>query len=376
MRLKENTVKKTILGAVLVCAFAAQALGDTVELNKLTIYAGSGISIGNGTSIDGVIAAGTSVSAGSQVSLKDIYAQTTVWMGRNATVRGNVLANQSANADRYLNIVGNWSGKSVWMGREARVTGNINARSNSINIDRDGIIVGNINGNGSIWLDRNNTISGNVSPGIGKTLSYGSGVSIGGSTDPGYVDVATFELPSIGDEPSHGSAGSQNIWEGNNSTLTLDAGAYKTVGFGRDATLNLSAGEYTMKSFWMDRGGQVNIDTSAGDVVLNVLGSFGTGRETNFTKTGTGQLYINVFDSNMYFDRDVNLDALVKVYGGNFGAGNNLDFDGSIWATGSVTLGNDALLTGQPVPEPTTLVLLGLGGSIIILRKRASKIVN
>ncbi len=370
--MKGNAVKKTIIGAILVCAITMPALSSTVDLNSLTVYAGGGISMGNGSTIDGAIAAGASVSAGQQVTLKDIYTQTTVYLGQNATVSGNVLANQSANADKYLNLVGNWSGRSVWLGKGAQVTGDIYARTSSISIDRDGNIVGNIDGNGSIWLDRDTSVTGYVSPGIGQSLSYGSGVSIGGSTDAGYVDVPTFELPSIGDTPSHGSAGSEGIWRGNNSSLTLDAGAYNYVSFGRDSTLNLSAGEYTMSSFWMDRGGVVNINTSAGDVVLNVLGSFGTGKETTFATTGGGQLYINVFNNSMYLDSDVSLDAQIRIYGGNFGAGNNMELDGSIWATGCVTMGNDAYLNGQPVPEPTTLAMLGLGGSLIIIRRRSA----
>ncbi len=370
--MKGNAVKR-LIGAVLVCAIATPILASTVDLNSLTVYAGGSISMGNCSIIDGAIAAGTSVSAGQQVTLQDIYAQTTVYLGQKATVTGNVLANQSANADKYLNLVGNWSGRSVWMGKEANVTGDIYARSSSISIDRDSNIVGDIDGNGSIWLDRNTSVTGYVSPGLGQSLTYGSGVSIGGSTIPGYVDVPTFELPSIGDEPSHGSAGSQSIWQGNNSSLTLDAGAYNYVSFGRDATLNLSAGEYTMRSFWMDRGGEVYVDTSAGDVVLNILGSFSTGRDINFSKIGSGQLYINVFDSSVYFDSDVTLDAQIRVYGGNFGAGNNLELTGSIWASGNVTFGNDAHLTGQPVPEPATLALLGLGCSLIIIRRQAVK---
>lgn len=343
------------------------AIADPIPIDELALRAGKGIYLGKATVVDAAIAAKKSVTADKEVHLGGIYSFENIYLGRDAVVRGTVMAEKSASADRNLDLVGDWTGKGVSFGRDATVVGNVTAASQQIGIGRNADITGNVRGNHNIWIDRDSTITGDARPGIGRTLSTGGNVTITGSRDPGSVTVPDMGSSSVLDmnAPSHGDHGSRNIWRGNNSVFALDPGAYREVGFGHHATLNLSAGEYTLKTFWMDHDGQVNVDTSGGDVVLNVLNAFSTGHDVHFVKSGVGSLTINAYNSDIWLGNGADLAASICVFGGNFGAGNGMVLEGNVFASGQITLGNGSQITwsgGSPaVPEPGTVVLLALG---------------
>jgi len=348
----------------------------TVAAESLALRAGKEVSLGSNVSVDAAIAAGTSVSAGQGATLGDIYAGTNVWLDRYATVRGTVLANGSANADQGLDLIGSWTGKSVYFARDAKVVGNVTGGAGNVSIDRNASITGNIVSNRSVWIDRDSTIDGDARAGLTGSLGTGHNVSISGSRDRGSFGYDSFSLPSMGDQPQAGNVGSQSVWAGRNSSTSLDPGEYRNLGFDRGATVNLSAGQYTLKEFWIDRDGVVNVDTTGGDVVLNVTGTFGTGRDTVFNKTGDGKLIINVFDSNVWLGQGNQIEAAISVWGGSFGADQGTKLTGNVAATGDIWFGNGSQIIfsafgqGAEVPEPTALAIVVMGGVLTVMRRR------
>jgi len=356
--------------AVALLAPPAAADTITVGLDDLAMRAGDAIWIGHSSVIGADIAAGGGISVDRDSSLAGLYANKNVWVGRDVTVAGRVLANTTANADRGLNLTGDWTGSSVWFGREADATGNVIARTGQISIDRDGRIAGNVLGNHNIYLAQNTAVAGDVSPGVGRSLLRGSGVTIAGSTAPAPAAGDTFALPDVGPAPDRGVLGSSSIWKGNNTTTALEAGAYRDLGFGRHVALGLSAGTYTMKNFWMDREGRVTVDTTAGDVILNVHKNFSTGHSVVFDKVGDGDFVINVFGSEMWLEHDAVLNAQVRVWNGDFGAGHDSMLTGSIWAGDDISIdhGANVSLGARAVPEPGSLALIALGG--VLMRQR------
>ena len=209
-------------------------------------------------------------------------------------------------------------------------------------------------------------------------------MTITGSTAQGTTLADTFELADLPDAPQTSPYGSGNVSGGRNSVTDLDPGAYKNVSlWGANSTLSLSAGTYVMRDFWIANGGTVNIDTTAGDVVLNVHHDFSTGKEVTFSKLGEGDLVINLLDNDMYFGKDVTIDADIRVWDGSFGAGNNLDFAGTIWATENVSIANGSSIEstfdlsggyGAGVPEPCTICLIACGGVLVALRRRRIRV--
>jgi len=321
-------------------ALCAPAAADVVDLSGVTLGAGRHLGFGQNGTVEGDIAADGNISIDRNGRVASAYAEGSVYFDQGATVAGDVLG----------------------MG--------------GINLNRNTSVGGSVLGNHGIWIDQNSSIVGDVSPGLGNSLSTGRNVSIGGSTDPAALDL-TVGVGSLA-RPAHGAHGGQDIWAGRNSTTDLQVGAYKSVSLDRDTTLNLTGGEYTLKSFWMGRDSVVNVDTSAGDVVLNVLGGFSTDRNVQFRTSGEGALRVNVFDGNLWLGNDAKLEGAVRVFGGDFGAGNDATLRGQFFASRDIWLGSGAnvmhsmLVTsdGQAVPEPMTAAVLALGGAMLLWKRR------
>ncbi len=217
----------------------------------------------------------------------------------------------------------------------------------------------------NVWLGNNTVVSGDVF--ANGQVQTGSNVVIGGSSS----SFADFTLPQL-DFLQQSAFGTDNIYGPKNSTTTLTAGEYADWSFDKNTTLNLSAGEYSLKNFWLGKDGVVNIDTSAGDVTLNLVGQFSTSSDVSFITSGSGSLYINIFGSSAWLGRGTSLAAAMTVYGGDFGAGRSAQLTGSFFATGNIWLDRDSQLgfvSYQEIPEPSSLVIFAVSGLCFLVRK-------
>jgi predicted acyltransferase (DUF342 family) len=292
-----------------------------IGVDSLALYSGKSMSFGRDVSIAGPVAAARSISLGGGDSTGNLYSGGSVYLGNSSNVKGDIWGN-----------------------------GNISINSKSV-------VAGDITTQGKYWKNKSAKVTGEVI--LGK-------------------DARLLVLPSMDVAPDKGSLGSTKIWKGRNTTTNLDAGNYNTVGFDRSATLNLSAGTYTMKSFSMGRDGAVNIDTSMGDVILNVHSGFSVGRDVTFNTQGNGELFLNVFGKNVWLDNNTKMDATVRVYGGKFSTGNDVELTGSFHASNNIYLGQGSQVSYAPagssaVPEPATVALLAIGGMICAFRRHRRK---
>jgi carbonic anhydrase/acetyltransferase-like protein (isoleucine patch superfamily) len=369
-----NMTKIYVLACLIVTVFlVAGSQAATINIDKLGLWAGGSIGLGNSVSVDAAIAAGSEIYAGNSANFRSIYTENMVWLGNNATVSGTVLANKQAWAGSGLNLSGNWTGGSVYIGSNANITGDIGARSSSISLGSNASITGDILGNKNIWIGNNSTITGDARPGNGSTLSKGNNVTITGLTQPGSFSFDSFDLPEL-DQLQQSAIGTENISGEKYSVTTLLAGDYRDWCFDKNTTLNLSAGDYSLKNFSMNKDGVVNIDTSGGDVTLNVVGQFSTGRDVSFLKSGSGNLFINVFGHDVQLEDNVKLSATLKVYGGNFSADNAVQLAGRFYATGDIWLGCNTQLqyacSALPVPEPSTLAIFAAMGLFVSCKRK------
>jgi len=358
----------------------AAAHADVIQIDttQQALLAGRDIWLDSGTTVMGGVASGRSFSTGSSVTLQSAYAGRSLWLGSDATVRGTVLANGSAEASNLLDFSGpSWTGASVWFGRDAAVTGDVLA-SGTVGLDSRAQVVGDVRSNSTMWIAGSSTVDGNVSTGPNKNLSTGGNVTITGEVTHQALAVDTLATISLGQAATHGQQGNANVSRGRNSTTSLDAGAYKDINIDDGSVLNLSAGTYTLRRFWLDNDSVVNVDTSAGDVIIDALDRFDLGNRVQVMTTGPGKLVINVWHDDVWFGDDVQMPGEVRVWEGDFGAGQNLSFMGSIWARDSIGLGaNSSILYANwssPVPEPATSALLVLGGALLAARRRCRAI--
>lgn len=252
-----------------------------------------------------------------------------------------------------------WSGGSIGIGSDVTVSGpmasalGINANSNSI--------MNSIYTQGNVWLGKSATVDGDA---IANGFIYTSKhAEITGTKD----SFSHFVLPQL-ETLQQSAIGTTSIYTPSNGIKTLLPGEYSSMSFGNDAKLNLSAGAYSASSFWMGSGGTVNVDTSAGDVILNVMGSFSSGSSVKFITTGSGNFFVNVFNSDAWLDSRSGFTGFLKVFNGGFGTGTSVDITGAVYATKDIYIGNDsdikyAALTA--IPEPASIAMFMFIGFII-----------
>jgi hypothetical protein len=218
----------------------------------------------------------------------------------------------------------------------------------------------------NVWLGNNSAIAGDIF--AAGSIQTGSNVVIGGSANS-FTD---FTLPQL-DLLQQSTFGTENIYARKNTTTTLTAGEYADWSFDKNTTLNLTAGEYSLKNFWMGKDGVVNIDTSAGDVILNLVGQLSTSSDVAFITSGSGSLYVNVFGSSAWLGSGTSLSAALTVYGGDFGAGASAQLAGSFFATGNIWLDSNSQLGFVPyqeIPEPASLAIFAVGSLCFLFRRK------
>lgn len=346
----------------------------TMDVSGFTLLAGKKVKLGKGTSVAGTIGAGKEISAKGDNALGSLYSEDGISLGKRTTVRGRVLANKKARAEEYLDYRGvSWTGKDVEFKRHAFIVGDVVASTGDIKIQREAFITGNVLGNRNISIKRDSVVYGDVSPGLGYSLSIEGDVTITGSTDPGAVLGDTFLLPEIGPAPARNPYGSENIDAGKKSTTILAPGAYRDVDFGDEVIVTLSAGIYDIRDFSMKNKVLVNVDTTAGDVVINV-DTFRAGNDLQIKILGEGRFTVNAYSSKgVWIGKDSYVEARIHAYGGDVRAGDRTVFQGSIVSIDDIVFGKDSairLMQTTVIPEPGAAIMLTVGGILAVWRKR------
>lgn len=254
-----------------------------------------------------------------------------------------------------IDQLGLWAGGTIGFGNNVSVDAPI-ASGGSISAGNNMSLNSIYTEGGGVWTGNNSIINGNIL--ANGQVQIGNNVLIGGS----ITSFGNFTLPVL-NLLEQTAIGTNDIYGEKNSTTTLSTGSYKDLSFDKEATLNLSAGQYSLRNFWANKSSTVNVDTSAGDVVLNVSGSFSASKDVSFVNSGSGNFYINVFGHDVRLDDSVKLSAVLKVYGGNIGVDNSVQLAGQFYATGNIWLGNNSNLSYistisiVPIPEPASLVI-------------------
>ena len=257
-----------------------------------------------------------------------------------------------------------WAGGTIGTGTGVTISGSI-ASASGININ-NGSSLNSIYTQGSVWLGKSVTVTGDIVAN-GQVDTAKSAVITGSSSS-----YSNFVLPQL-DYLQQTTAGTTSVYAAANSSQIITPGQYSSWSLSSSTTVTISSGTYSLSSFWIGSNSVVNVDTSAGDVILNVAGSFSAASGVSFVTSGSGNLYINVFNSDAWLDNNVSLTGVLKVFGGGLSTGTSVDLIGSFYATGNIYLGNDSQVTYVSqviIPEPASLVLFAAVSLIFILKAR------
>ncbi len=245
---------------------------------------------------------------------------------------------------------------SAWIDRDVNIDGSVVALG-GLGIDRDVNIEGNIDYRGSYWANAAATIGGSVTD----------------NATPADWDAMTLTNPGLN------TSSRQSLWFSRSSNESLSAGDYGSLSADRNVTLSLSAGEYNFSSLWLGRDSKLSVDTSAGDVMINVVGSWSTDRGFAVENTGSGRVLIQTGRS-LSLDRDNFIEAQLTSFG-SASIDRDTTIDGTLHAKGNVWLDQGVSVSGagrvsspvSQVPEPTTVAILGLGALALCSRPRPKR---
>ncbi|MCG3118128.1 MAG: hypothetical protein ALAOOOJD_00267 [bacterium] len=205
----------------------------------------------------------------------------------------------------------------------------------------------NVTAVGKIAIDKENTISGDVTAGGVASIASGSTVT-GTVTSNASVTPIPITAPSF-------SAGGQSFNIPKSGKLTLSPGSYNKVTMAKFSKLNLSSGEYFFNQLIVANDVVINMNVSGGKIVINVVSKATFDKDTEFRVTPGGESASDQIALNSLQAADLAFGAQSYVLGcitapnAKVVLGNNTQFRGSIIAK-YITIERDCLFYHHDSP--------------------------
>ncbi|MCC7409441.1 MAG: PEP-CTERM sorting domain-containing protein [Phycisphaeraceae bacterium] len=348
-----------LVGMVIAAASAARGGVMTPGPEGLSIFAGGRVNVLGFSSIEGNVGAGDSVWLGSASDVTgDLYTLGSLSTGISVDITGSLVVSGST-------YIGGWS----------TVNGGIQSvgdfgTSSSITITGDVVTEGQLD------LGKKSTIYGRGQYGTGYSLGSEASVQGGLSEIIDSIDVwSPGDLGGLTLLP----AGSENIVKAQDSVSALAPGAYGSLSTGRDVTINLVAGSYSFNAIDLDKSTVLNVDTSAGDVVIHVQQGLTADNSFHVNTTGPGGVSF-IVGGDIELGISADIDASLVSLTSNITLDGMTTVAGQLWAQGDIDLGFNTnvggasfvtipLAGGATIPEPATVVMIGAGLSLMARRK-------
>jgi len=185
--------------------------------------------------------------------------------------------------DAYVGCNVRSEAKKVELKKDSQVTGCVVSRSDEVKVDEGGQVDGSVTANKKVELHKNAAVEQDVISGddielkqdafvggdatAAGSVKLESGATVGGTISQG---ANVSPLPPITQVSVSVSANGDNVTVKKNKTKTLAPGEYGKLKAKEKATLNLSGGEYLFEEFDLQKNVTLNLDVSAGPIIIGV----------------------------------------------------------------------------------------------------------
>ncbi len=340
--------------------FVLNAAAKTISpnINEFAVFAGGKLDISRQVGISGDIGSGSDMWINTKSKIDgSIYSGGKFSVGSEVSASGRIIASGNVGIGPNANLFSIDSGGSMYIGNGSKV-GALSA-NRDLQISRYVSVKGNVGANGRVSVNSNSNIHGDVTYGTRYWISPRS--TVDGEILRGETDVDNWSVEKR--IRPHVEYGSESIYYRAHTDNVLEPGDYRSLSVDRGAVLKLSAGTYNFAKVWLDDEVQIIADTSGGDVLINVAGSFGADNEVKFQSIGDGQINVQAL-RGISLNGGIQADANFISFN-NLSLGNGSEINGQLYANGNMWIGKGTQISGLSVspnvPEPATLGLLLLG---------------
>jgi predicted acyltransferase (DUF342 family) len=395
---KKKLISAVVLIALFVLARPAGATVITTYYTQYTIFA------------EGTVTIGTASGTGS-----------TIW-GMVGAIDDVTIEDNTTIVDRFGTTGNVYSGDDVTIWDGVNISGSViamdgDADGGGVTIATSSTVTGQLNVSGQLTIGANSAVGGSIyQSGAQQDVTIGASVTVGGDfhvidtvgtpqgkpswTAPATVTVTgtgiyegswnTGQLKaSFGTGPSAGTATAPDTFTYTtrtapsfNKSLTLGdqtivvdgelaPGVYQDLVVNAGITLTVSEGTYDFRNITLASGANIAIKSGndPANVIIQAFQDLFTSGSNVLGRVGQGQLTFNVgklltigasstVAAHLLAFSDLGFNSIVDV-------GDNSWILGKIYSAGDVIIRDNVL-----VPEPGTLVLLGLGAASLLARRR------
>ena len=370
--------KRTKMAARRVCLFvvalgliagATNAMAASIQANPndFAIFTGGDLVTGEDVVIRGNIAQGA------------IYDNRDFYIGEGSRVEGNAYlrSNNNTSLSRQSVITGDVvATRKFNMSNRSQIGGSLHTQGD-VTMGNRSSIGGNLHGD-DIWMSNKASVAGNVyhDGSFGKRNNARVHGQVIQGSNPDVVAYTTRDAPNF-------TSGHVNLgWLRGGETHAIVAGDYTSLNIGNNATIELSAGEYNFSKLdWTGNDTEFIIDTTDGDVVLSFANEASLGDHIKFTKIGTNDFLFQA-GGRTSFGESLDLDGSIYVFGsGDLTIGDDAILSGQVYTEGDFYLGEDAVIYGQglnnggittTIPSPAAVFagLFLISGTLMQRRRR------